>query len=140
MLYAKSTGGFYKAGFNTHIPSDAVDITDAEWRALIDGQANGKVIAADSNGRPILQDPQVLPPPIPFSVTPFQAKAALYAAGLLPAVEAAIAAADKVAQLAYSDAVAFTRDSPTIAALSAQLGLSSAQVDALFVAAAAIEA
>ena len=80
------------------------------------------------------------PPYVPYTVTPFQAKAAIYAAGLLPAVEAAIAAAPKVAQLAWSDATEFTRDSPTIAALSAQLGLTSDQVDDLFIAAAAIEA
>lgn len=79
-------------------------------------------------------------PYIPFSVTPFQAKAALFQAGLLPSVQAAIAAASPIAQLAWSDATEFTRDSPTIASLSAQLGLSSAQVDALFIAAAAIEA
>lgn len=85
--------------------------------------------------------PYTAPPaPVPGTVTPFQAKAALYAAGLLPAVEAAIAASPKLAQLAYSDATEFTRDSPTIAALSAQLGLTSAQVDALFVAASKIEA
>jgi hypothetical protein len=86
-------------------------------------------------------DPYVAPPPpIPYSVTPFQAKAALFAAGLLPAVEAAIAAASPIAQLAWSDATAFTRDSPTINTLAAQIGLTSAQVDDLFVAAASIEA
>jgi hypothetical protein len=85
--------------------------------------------------------PYIPPPPeIPFSVTPFQAKAALLGAGLLPAVEAAIAAASPIAQLAWLDATAFTRDSPTIAALSAQLGLTPAQVDALFTVAATIEA
>lgn len=84
--------------------------------------------------------PYTAPVVIPFSVTPFQAKAALLVAGLLPAVEAAIAAAAPIAQLAWSDATAFTRDSPTIAALSAQLGLTSAQVDDLFIAAASIEA
>lgn len=87
----------------------------------------------------------IVPPPppvtyIPYSVTPFQAKAALLQAGLLSSVQAVIAQASPIAQLAWSDATEFTRDSPTIAALSAQLGLSSAQVDALFVAAAAIEA
>lgn len=83
------------------------------------------------------------PPPgtvIPFSVTPFQAKAALLQAGLLETVQQAIAAASPIAQLAWSDATEFTRDSPTIAALSAQLGLTSTQVDELFIAAASIEA
>lgn len=77
---------------------------------------------------------------VPFSVTPFQAKAAIFAAGLLPAVEAAIAAAPKVSQLAWTDATEFTRDSPTIATMAAAIGLTDAQVDALFIAAKAIEA
>ena len=78
------------------------------------------------------------PPPIPFSVTPFQAKAAILQAGLLPAVEAALATASPIAQLAWSDATEFTRDSPTIAALAAQLGLTDAQVDDLFIAASQV--
>jgi hypothetical protein len=117
-----------------------VEITAEERNAVIAAQALGKVISGDANGKPIATDPPVLPPSVPFSVTPFQAKAALLGAGLLPAVEAAIAAASPIAQLAWSDATAFTRDSPTIAALSAQLGLTPAQVDELFITASAIEA
>jgi hypothetical protein len=61
MLYAKSTGGFYdRAIHGDNIPADAVEITEAEHAALIEGQSMGKVIVADENGRPILQDP---PPP-----------------------------------------------------------------------------
>lgn len=83
-------------------------------------------------------EPYVAPVVIPFSVTPFQAKAAILQAGLLPAVEAALAAASPIAQLAWSDATEFTRDSPTIAALAAQLGLTDAQVDDLFIAASQV--
>ena len=83
--------------------------------------------------------PYIPPPPtIPFSVTPFQAKAASLQAGLLPAVEAALATASPIAQLAWSDATEFTRDSPTINALAAQLGLTDAQVDDLFIAASQV--
>ena len=42
------------------IPADAVEITDEEHAALIEGQASGKIITADENGYPILSDP---PPP-----------------------------------------------------------------------------
>ena len=87
--------------------------------------------------------PYVVPPVgIPQTVTPFQAKAALLGAGLLPAVQAAIAAAPQIVQLAWSDATEFTRDSPTIAAMAASLKppLTSAQLDALFVAASTIQA
>ena len=83
-------------------------------------------------------EPYVASVVIPFSVTPFQAKAAILQAGLLPAVEAALATASPIAQLAWSDATEFTRDSPTINALAAQLGLTDAQVDDLFIAASQV--
>ncbi len=73
-------------------------------------------------------------------VTRFQAKAALAAAGLLPSVEAAVAAGSEFVQIAWADALEFRRTSPTILALAGALGLSDAQVDDLFAAAALIEA
>lgn len=62
----------------------------------------------------------------------FQAKAALHLAGLLPAVETAIAQADPVTQLAWAEAVEYQRNSPTILALAAALELTDEQVDDLF--------
>lgn len=61
MFYSASNNGFYTReihGYN--IPADAVEITEAEHAALLEGQSMGKVIVADESGRPILQD---LPPP-----------------------------------------------------------------------------
>ena len=61
MYYSKSTNGFYTREIHgDNIPADAVEITDAEHAALLEGQSQGKVIVADESGRPILQDP---PPP-----------------------------------------------------------------------------
>lgn len=61
MFYSKSTGGFYTPEIHgDNIPADAVEITEAEHAALIEGQGKGKRIVADESGRPILQDP---PPP-----------------------------------------------------------------------------
>lgn len=70
----------------------------------------------------------------------FQAKAALAAAGLLSASEAAVAAADSTAQLAWAEAIEFRRNSPTIAALAAAVGLTDSEIDDLFRAAMQIEA
>lgn len=84
--------------------------------------------------------PYVAPVIIPQVVSRFQAKAALLNAGLLPAVVAAMAQASPVAQLAWADAVEFRRDSPTVAGMAATLNLTGAQLDALFIAAAQIEA
>ena len=58
MFYAQSTGGFYDREINgDNIPADAVEITAEEHVALLEGQSQGKMIAADENGYPILQDP-----------------------------------------------------------------------------------
>lgn len=70
----------------------------------------------------------------------FQAKAALYLAGLLPAVEAAIAQADPVTQIAWAEAVEYRRNSPTILALAGAMELTDEQVDNLFRTAMQIEA
>lgn len=70
----------------------------------------------------------------------FQAKAALHLAGLLPAVEVAIAQADPVTQLAWAEAVEYRRNSPTILALAGALELTDEQVDNLFRTAMQIEA
>ena len=61
MFYSKQTGGFYdEAIHGDNIPSDAVEITTEEHAALLEGQSQGKIIAADKNGKPVLKDP---PPP-----------------------------------------------------------------------------
>jgi hypothetical protein len=70
----------------------------------------------------------------------FQAKAALHLAGLLDTIEAVVASADPVAQIAWADAAEFRRNSPTIADLAAGAGLTDAQIDDLFRVAATITA
>ena len=79
---------------------------------------------------------------VPQQVTRFQARAALHLAGLLPQVEALMAApeAPMLAKLAWQDALSFKRNSPTILALSTTLGLTDEQLDALFTTAAGIDA
>ena len=81
-------------------------------------------------------------PVVPKSVTRFQARAALYQAGLLTAVEGKMGepATAKIAQIAWEDADIFLRDSPTVAGMAAALGLDEATVDGLFIAAAKITA
>ena len=79
---------------------------------------------------------------IPQSVSRFQARAALYSAGLLSNVEAIMndPETDMLAKIAWQDAQEFKRNSPTVIGLGAALGLSEEALDQLFVAAAAIEA
>jgi hypothetical protein len=82
------------------------------------------------------------PPPIPASVTRFQALATLSAAGHLPTIRTYIATLgeDDITRLAWESAAEWERTSPTVNALAAMLGLSDAQVDELFIAASQVSA
>lgn len=57
MFFSASTGGFYATEIHgANMPADVVEITAEQHAALLAGQTAGKVIAADANGRPVLQD------------------------------------------------------------------------------------
>jgi hypothetical protein len=94
------------------------------------------------------EDPRVaewalaqLPNPIPQSVSAFQAKAALLAAGLYSAVNSYMTTtASPFDALAWQESAEFQRQSPTIAALMTAMNLTSAQLDSLFLAAFLITA
>lgn len=61
-FFSKSTGGFYPAGMRGDYeaagtwPADAVEVTDIEHAALLEGQSLGQKIVADATGSPVLQD------------------------------------------------------------------------------------
>lgn len=81
---------------------------------------------------------QAITPAIPQSVTMRQARLALHAAGLLPTVVAAVANASEAVKIEWEFAATVERTWPTLIALQAALGLTDAQIDALFVAGAAL--
>lgn len=57
MYFSKLTNGFYDAEIHkNNMPSDAVEISDEDHARLLGGQSEGKMIAADDNGYPILSD------------------------------------------------------------------------------------
>lgn len=143
MYYSPSKNGFYSKQIHGNaMPSDSIQISDDEYRALIAGQSQGKMIAIGSNGRPVLKDPPPQPVTVPQSVTRFQARAALHLAGHLQQIEVLMSAPemDMLARLAWQDAQEFRRTSPTVAAMAQALGLTDAQVDQLFITARGIEA
>lgn len=78
------------------------------------------------------------PAPLPSTVTPRQARLALFAAGLLDVVEAAVNRAGGETQITWEYATEINRTDPLIATLADALGLKSDQIDALFVTAAAL--
>lgn len=109
----------------TYSPSDPEEVAVAV-RALLD---EGAYDIAEF----------VAPPPlVPQSVSAMQAKVALLRAGLPSNVEAWVSAQGGEAQLIWSSATAFNRNSELIANAASALGLSSSQVDDLFRAAESI--
>jgi hypothetical protein len=82
------------------------------------------------------------PPQTPQSVPMRNARLALYSAGRLKQVEDYIAAMDGVdgdlARIDWATALTVRRDSPLVGKLMALLDLTSAQIDALFISAAAL--
>jgi len=113
------------------------------WIPYSAGAAGDVFEAAKPTAAPYVAPP--MPDPIiaeraAMTVSRFQALAALLNAGLLSQVNAALADAGPLAQLAWAEATEFRRNSPTIAGLAVGLGLNDTQVDDLFRAAALITA
>jgi broad specificity phosphatase PhoE len=77
-----------------------------------------------------------IPDPVPPVITAVQARLALTAAGLRQAAEAAIAAGSQDVKDYWQFSTEIRRDNSLLASIATALGLTSAQVDALFVSAA----
>ena len=105
------------------------------WIAAPEGVGIGWAFDGTEWTRP----PEPSPEPVE-TVSAMQARIALRRAGLLAQVEAAVAQGDDELQDAWEYAIEWKRSSPTIAAIGTALGLSEAQIDDLFRAAAEIEA
>ena len=78
------------------------------------------------------------PAPIPQAVSMRQARLALLAAGLLDLVETAIAGAGPAAKIEWDYATEVQSASGLVPAMATALGLTDAQIDALFVTAATL--
>lgn len=130
MFYSKKTNGFYAREIHgDNIPSDAVEITYELYKKLLEGQIEGKIITSDINGFPVLQD---RPQPKVLSVTARQARLALLSAGLLSAVESAIAQEGGDVAIEWEYASTIERASPLVASIASSLGLTETQLDELF--------
>lgn len=86
-----------------------------------------------------------LPPPpvrVPREIANWRARAVLEISGMLPAVESAIAAMDGPAGIivrnAWQSGAPLARHGPTVSSLAPALGLTEAQVDAMFIQAEAL--
>ena len=124
------------------IPADAVEITLEHHAQLLAAQSEGKQIKADEQGGPVAVEPPPQPPVIPKTVSMRQARLALFGAGKLAAVNAAVAAmpgaAGEAAKIEWEYSSDVHRDKALVKALAPVLGLNDAQLDALFISAAAM--
>lgn len=111
-----------------------IDSLDADLLGKIHNTNTGKFESA----------PAAAQPTVPQQITRAQGKAALITMGAWDGVTAYVAAiADPteraLAEVALNDTLTWQRSSPFLNTAAAALGLTPAQIDALFVAAAAIE-
>jgi len=121
------------------------DIAGA-WKATPDESTVARfgLTLADFPGAVASALPVYVPPPseIPQIVSMRQARLALLGAGLLANVNAAVAgmtgAAGDAARIEFEYAQEVRRDSALVQSLVAGLGLTAAQLDALFIAGAAL--
>jgi len=121
----------------------AIDVYEVQERAIPEGHiATGSVLEWDGTTvtRVFTTEPAP-PPPVPETVSRFQARAALMLEGRLGDAEAAIAAAnDPLMSLAWAEAIEWKRSSPALNALAEEIGMTHDDIDDLFRAAALIEA
>lgn len=91
-------------------------------------------------GGTLVINPSFVPPPtaIPQSITKLQAVLAMHDAGLLTQIEKAVNTAGGTSLILWNHASLFFRNDPLMAKIATAAGLSSAQLDHLFVAASKI--
>lgn len=131
------------AGIVTGV-ADLAGVVDEPHMVPIDGMYIELIGQhCDLTGEAAVFSPVPVVPAVPVSVSMRQAKRALLNAGLLDAADLAIAGiadetARRAAQIDWTSATDVRRDWPLVAAIAQALSLTDAQIDALFVAAAAL--
>lgn len=126
-----------------------VQLAGSLWRIeRWDGEAKWVAVKDESTvnrfGLTAKDFPDAVPPelpiyvafvePVPTTISMAQAQLALLAAGHLDAVEAAVDGMAREAQITWRKANTVKRDDPLVVQMAGLLGLTDADVDALFVA------
>lgn len=112
--------------------NDVVHVIDDDGKSRFSMLASG--VPSDKAVLPYV--PQ--PPTIPNSVSMRQARLALLGSGLLDAVELAIQSAGPAAKIEWEYAQEVQRSAGLVPAMAAALGMTDAQIDALFLQASAL--
>lgn len=108
-----------------------VDITDLDPQPQVGWIFEGNVF----------YEPEAPLTTVPQEVTRFQARAALYQAGLLEQVESIVTQpeTDMMMKLAWQDALSFKRNSQFVLEMAKTLNMTDEQLDNLFITAGSIE-
>ncbi|MFD2142881.1 DUF4376 domain-containing protein [Ancylobacter oerskovii] len=109
IYYSAETGGFYRSDIHKVMPGDVALVTQAEHEALIAGQADGRMVRADGNGRPILVQP--LPPDIDLATYAAAKRWAIETAGIV--VNGASIATDRESQGLITGAFVYVQANPS---------------------------
>lgn len=142
MFYSAEKNGFYTPEIHgAGMPSDVVEIGYSDWLLLLQGQAEGKKIISDQNGRPFLAE-QSDTPFVPSRVPMRKARRMLRSVGLLEGIEAALNSipgeAGENARDDWEYSSEIDRSNPTFQLLVQGLGLTQQQIDDLMIAADAL--
>jgi len=148
MQYSAERRAFYAAGLTyTNMPGDLIEIEPEYHATLLAAQSVGAEIEPDINGVPQAVMPVALTAEETLNawrattkVSRFQAMAALHNAGLLDEAVEIVTQVGGLIKIAWDNAMEFRRNSPAILNLALALGLDEEELDALFIAAAEIEA
>lgn len=139
MKYAYNNQGLLRDVVMTHPSILFAPEYAAQFVEVPDDAENGWMWDGETASPP---PPPPPPPVVPQEITMRQARLALLAAGHLDGVQPALDALSEpqraAAQIEWEYAATLKREHPLVLSLGTALGLSSEDVDALFVAAAAI--
>lgn len=137
--YARIAGGVVAELIETPPGADIADLFHPDLVAMMVPVPDpGAVAVGHGWDGKRFTPPSPRPASPPPAVTMRQARLALLSAGLLDAVDAAIAAAPRAVQIEWEYATQIERASPLVGAIAAGLGLDDGDLDALFIAAAAV--
>ena len=141
MYFSNETQGFYCNDIGPEPPQDAVEISDDLYSQALDLRSKGKIVSISAGGNLSFKNP-VIVPEVPRSITPRQGLLVLSRAGLLGTVQSAISSLEgqegDEARIEWEYATEWLRNWSLLESIASGIGLTSEQIDDLFIQASKI--